>query len=326
MRRRDFIAGLGAGAAWLAAARAQQSAMPAIGWLDWRLPGAPRNFIDAFLSGLAEMGFAEGRNVAMEYRYAEDHAERLPILAAELVRRNVALIAAPSAQSATAARAATRTIPIVFTAGSDPIEIGLVPSLNRPGGNVTGVNIMAIDIAGKRLDLLRKLVPTAEAIALLSGTPNSNYTRAEIRDVQSAAAVLGVRLLVLNAAFAHEIEAAFATLVAQRVGALLIGASTLLDAARGQIIVLAARHAIPTMFFYSPAVEEGGLLSYGSDVAEALRQAGVYAGRILKGEKPGELPVARSIKFELVINLKTAKALGLTIPETLLATADEVIQ
>jgi putative tryptophan/tyrosine transport system substrate-binding protein len=326
MRRREFIVGLAgvAGCPW--ATRAQQSGVPVIGWLDWRLARAPRNFIDAFLSGLGEMGFAEGRNVAMEYRYAEDHAERLPMLATELVRRNVTLIAAPSAQSATAARDATRTIPIVFTAGSDPVEIGLVTSLNRPGGNVTGVNIMAIDIAGKRLDLLRKLVPAAETIALLSGTPSSNYTRAEMRDVQSAAAMLGVRLLVLNAAFAPEIEAAFATLVAQHVGALLIGASTPLDAARTQIIALAARHAIPTMFFYSPAVPEGGLLSYGSDVAEAFRHAGTYAGRILKGEKPADLPVVRSVKFEFVINLQTAKTLGLTIPETLLATADEVIQ
>jgi putative tryptophan/tyrosine transport system substrate-binding protein len=199
MRRREFIAGLGGAAAWPLAAPAQQAALPVIGWLDWRLARAPRNFIDAFLSGLAEMGFAEGRNVSLEYRYAEDHAERLPMLAAELVRRNVALIAAPSAQSATAARAATRSIPIVFTAESDPVEIGLVPSLNRPGGNVTGVNIMAIDIAGKRMDLLRKLMPTAETVALLSGTSSSNYTRAEMRDVQSAAATLGVRLLLLNA-------------------------------------------------------------------------------------------------------------------------------
>jgi putative tryptophan/tyrosine transport system substrate-binding protein len=326
MRRREFIAGLGSVTAWPLAGRTQQSAVPVIGWLDWRLPGAPRDFIEAFMVGLAEKGFAEGRNVAMEYRYAEDHAERLPMLAAELVRRNVALIVAPSAQSATAAGAATQTIPIIFTAGSDPVEIGLVPSLNRPGGNVTGVNIMAIDIAGKRLDLLRKLVPTAESVALLSGSPNSNYTRAEIRDVQSAAAALGVRLLVLNAAFAHEIEAAFATLVGQHVGALLIGASTPLDAARRQIIALAARHAIPTMFFYGAAVPEGGLLSYGSDVAEAFRQAGAYAGRILQGEKPGELPVVRSIKFEFVINLQTAKALGLQIPPTVLALADRVIE
>jgi putative ABC transport system substrate-binding protein len=242
-----------------------------------------------------------------------------------LVQRNVAVIVAPTGGTATIAQAATRTIPIVFVAGGDPIELGLVTSFNRPSANLTGINILASDIAGKRLDLLRKLMPTAETVALLT-RDGGGVLRAEMKDVESAAAALGVRVLVLKGESAPEIEKAFATLMAQRARALLISVSVRLDEARAQIIELAALHAIPTMFFYSPAVLEGGLLSYGPDVAGAMRQAGVYAGRILKGEKPGELPVVRSAKFELAINLQTAKRLGLTIPPTLLALADRVIE
>jgi putative ABC transport system substrate-binding protein len=276
------------------------------------------------------MGFAEGRNVSIIPRYAEGNAERQPALAADLVSHRVAVIVVPAnTASVLAAKAVTQTIPIVFVMGGDPVELGVVASLNRPGSNVTGINIQSTDTAGKRLELLRKLVPTAKSIALLTGRNPAPFNQAETRAIESAASALGVRLVVLTAgaeSMSADLVAAFAAIVEQQAGGLLISANVNLDAARDQIISLAARYAIPTMFFYSRSVVAGGLMSYGPDITEAYRQAGVYAGRILKGENPADLPVARSDKFELVLNLKTARALGLTVPEALLATADRVIE
>jgi putative tryptophan/tyrosine transport system substrate-binding protein len=329
MKRREFIAGVGSAVAWPLAARAQQSALPTIGWLD---PQTPRDIIDGIRQGLAEIGFAEGRNVSIISRYGG--VEQLPALAADLVRQKVAVVIAPTGDAALAAKAATQTIPVVFVMGGDPVEAGLVASLNHPGSNVTGINVRGTDISGKRLELLSKLVPAAERIALLSSGPPPGrgltaFIQAETEAIESAANTLGVRLLVLRASAASmsaDLEAAFNAMVEQRVGALLISASVNLDAAHDQIILLAARCAIPTMLFSRSAALAGGLMSYGSDIRDANRQAGVYVGRILKGEKPADLPVVRSDKFQLVFNLKTAKALGLTIPSNLLALADEVIE
>jgi putative ABC transport system substrate-binding protein len=274
---------------------------------------------------LAETGYVEGRNVVVEYRWAENHDDRLPALAADLVRRGVAVIIALGTPGALAAKAATQTIPIVFRAGSDPVEIGLVASFNRPAGNITGIANLSAYIVSKRLALLHELFPAA-TIATLVNPGNPRFTQVEIRDLQAAASVLGVRIQVLNGATPSDIERAFATLVKQRAGALLISADAWFFTARDQITALAARYAIPTMFFDRTSATAGGLLSYGFDQRDVNHQVGVYVGRILKGQKPADLPVIQPTKFELVINLKTAKALGLTIPETLLATADEVIQ
>jgi putative ABC transport system substrate-binding protein len=308
-------------------ARAQQLAFPVIGWLDSQSPEPEREFLlPTFRKGLAESGYVEGRNVIVEYHWAENDNDRLSALAADLVRRRVAVIVAPSTSSALAAKAETQSIPIVFRIGTDPVALGLVASLNRPAGNLTGVTGLSAEIAPKRLALLHEVVPAIASIAMLVNPGNPSGVQAETKDLQSAAHVLGVRVLVLNGATESDIAAAFATLVEQQVGALLISADSFFATASHQIISLAARYAIPTMFYLRPAVAAGGLLSYGVDVREGLRQEGLYAGRILKGEKPADLPVVQPTKFELVINLKTAKALGLTIPETLLATADEVIQ
>jgi putative ABC transport system substrate-binding protein len=326
MRRREFIAGLGTAAAWPLVARAQQAALPVIGWLDSQSPEAMRHLLPAFRKGLAEIGYVEGRNVIVEYRWAENDNDRLSAFAADLVRRQVAIIVVPTTSSALAAKAATQTIPIVFDMGSDPVALGLVASLNRPTGNVTGVSILAAEIAPKRLALLRELVPAIASIAMLVNPANPSFAQAETKDLQTAARVLGVRVLVLNGGTENDIAAAFATLVEQQVSALLMSADSFFYTARDQITSLAARYAIPTMFFDRASVAAGGLLSYGANLSDATRLAGVYAGRILKGDKPADLPVQQSTKFELVINLKTAKALGLTVPETLLATADEVIQ
>jgi putative ABC transport system substrate-binding protein len=327
MRRRQFIAGLGSAAAWPVVARAQQAAMPVIGWLDFFSPETGRESIPGFQQGLAEIGYIEGRNVAFDYRWADSHNDRLPTLAADLVRRRVAVIVALGTSAALAAKAATETIPIVFRAGSDPVEIGLVASFNRPSRNLTGIANLSAYMVSKRLALLHELSPTA-TIATLVNPANSRFTQIETRDLQAAAGVLGVRMLVLNGGTASDIARAFATLVEQQAGALLIGsdASFLASSSRDQITSLAARYAIPTMFYEKASVAAGGLLSYGASFHELNRQVGLYAGRILKGEKAGDLPVLQPTKFDLVINLKTAKALGLTIPETLLATADEVIQ
>ena len=326
MRRRTFIAGLGSAAAWPVVARAQQAAIPVVGWLDNQSPETEREFLPAFRMGLAETGYVEGRNVIVEYHWAENDNDRLSALAADLVRRHVALIVASGTSSALAAKAATQTIPIVFSTGGDPVALGLVASLNRPTGNLTGIATLSTDIAPKRLALLHEVVPAIASIAMLVNPGNPSVVQAETKDLQSAAHVLGVRVLVLNGGSESDIAAAFATLVEQQVGALLISADSFFYAARHQIISLAARYAIPTMFSNRAYVAAGGLLSYGGDGSGRSRQVGLYAGRILKGEKPADLPVVQPTKFELAINLKTAKTLGLTIPETLLATADEVIQ
>jgi putative tryptophan/tyrosine transport system substrate-binding protein len=325
MRRREFIAGLGSVVAWPLAARGQQPAVPTIGWLDSQSPEAARESVPAFKQGLAETGYVEGRNVAVEYRWAENDSDRLPALAADLVRRRVAAIVALGTPSALAAKAAIQTIPIVFRVGADPVEIGLVASFNRPGGNLTGIANVGAYIVSKRLALLHELLPTV-MIATLVNPANPRFAQIETRDLQAAAGVLGVRMLVLNGGTPSDIAQAFATLVERQAGALLISSDALFMASRDQITSLAARYAIPTMFVDSASAAAGALLSYGSDLLEVNRQVGLYAGRILKGEKPADLPVVQPTKFELVINLETARALGLTIPETLLATADEVIQ
>jgi putative ABC transport system substrate-binding protein len=326
VKRREFIAGLGSAVAWPLAARAQQSVFQIIGWLHTWSPQTTRDFAPAFFRGLSEMGFGEGRNVAVEHRWAEGHVDRQAALAADLVRRGVAVIVADSTISARFVKDATQTIPIVFVAGGNPVEFGLVASFNRPGGNLTGITLLGPDLSAKRLELLHKLAPAAASIAILAGRADSQYTKAETRDWQSAARFLGVRVQVYNVENRNEIPAAFATLIEQQAGAVLTTSNFVFRDAPDQIITLAARHAIPTMFFDSAPVMAGALSSYGPDYVDAYYQAGRYAGRILKGEKPADLPVMQPTKFEFVINLRTAKALGLTLPETLLATADEVIQ
>jgi putative ABC transport system substrate-binding protein len=326
LRRREFIAALGGAAALPLAARAQQQTKPTIGWLSTRPGVPPRDTIDAFRRGLAEIGFLEGRDVTVEYPTAESRLEQLPSLAADLIRRRVAVIFAASGNSALAAKAATRTIPVVFVVGDDPVGLGLVASINRPGGNLTGVVNLEAEIAAKRLELLHKSVPATESIALLVGRADSPYDQAEARNVQSAARTLGLRLLVFNITTDNELAAAFATLVERQAGAVLLGGAGLLASRADQIISVAARHALPTMFAYGAAVRQGGLLSYGPVISELIRQAGAYTGRILKGEKPSDLPVQFSTRFEFIINLKTARALRLEIPPLLLALADGIIE
>jgi putative tryptophan/tyrosine transport system substrate-binding protein len=327
MRRRELILTLaGAALASPLAARAQQPAMPTVAWLDFGSPEGAREAVPAFQRGLEDIGYVDGRNVVIEYDWAEGHSDRLQALAADLARRQVAVIVASGTPSALAVKEATKTIPVVFRMGSDPVELGLVASLNRPGGNLTGLASRAADITAKRLALLHELIPAVSSIGMLVNPANPNYARAETRDLHSAAHTLGVRVLVLNGGSESDIAAAFATLVEQRAGALLVSADTFFYGTRDQIVSLAARHAIPTMFFESASVAAGGLLSYGPDLVDANHQAGVYTGRILRGEKPADLPIVQPTKFELMINLKTAKALGLTVPANLLAQADEVIE
>lgn len=321
MRRRDVIAGLGSAAACPLIVRAQQTKLPVIG----RLIAATLSpaFLAAFRQGLAEHGYVEGRNVAVLDRLAEGEYDRLPALAAELVRQNVAvLVTTPTTPAALAAQAATRTIPIVFIIGTNPVEYGLVRSLARPGGNITGVTGLVAEINAKRLDLLHELVPTASLIAVIANPLNV----AEIEGVERAAAVIGVRLLILRVSNLKEVEEAFATLVAQRAGALLVSGDPTFFAWRERLATLAARHGVPAIYLYREIVETGGLMSYALNFVEAYRTVGAYAARILNGEKPGDLPVQQSSKFEFVINLKAAKALGLVVPPELLARADEVIE
>jgi len=327
MRRRDFIIFLaGAMAAWPLAARAQQKAMPVIGVLHTGSPGpsfAP--FMAAFRQGLSEAGYVEGQNLAIEYRWAEGHYDRLPALAADLVGRKVDLIMASSPPSALAAKSATSTIPIVFRSGADPVADGLVASLARPGGNLTGVSFVADELTAKRLELLSELVPRAGVIALLMN-PNNATAERIIRDVQEAARTKGLQLHVLKASSESEIDTAFASLVQLHAGALVVGADPFLTGRREQLVALASRHAVPSIYAWREFAASGGLISYGPSLTSAFRLVGTYAGKVLKGAKPADLPVQQPTKFELVINLKTAKALGLTIAQSLLVRADEIIQ
>jgi putative ABC transport system substrate-binding protein len=327
MKRRAFISLLGGVAAWPLAARAQQPTMPVIGVLDARSPGAIENPLRAFREGLKDAGYVEGENVALAYRWADNQIDRLPALAAELVQRRVAIIAAPGGPvSAFAAKAATATIPIVFIVNEDPVRLGLVASLARPGGNATGINIFAAEVAAKRLDLLRELVPGATRVGVLVNPANATSTESTLRDVAAAARISGLQIKVLNAGTSREIEAAFASFVGERPDALFVGAEPYFYSRRFQLAVLAARHTIPATYSQRDFAEAGGLMSYGTSLMDAYRQIGLYAGRILKGAKPADLPVVQASKFELVINLPTVRALGLEVPPPLLARADEVIE
>jgi len=318
--RREFISRLGA-AGWPLLVRAQQQTKPIVVWLDARPGLPPREGIEGFHRGLAEVGLSEGRDVTIEYHTADGHPERLPALAADLVRRRPAAIIAAQGFTASAAKAATRDIPIIFIAGTDPVEFGLVASLNRPGGNLTGVVLL-----GAAVELVHKAVPAAETIALWVGPADVPLDQAETRYMQSAARTLGLRLLVFNITTDTEMAPVFTTLAEHKAGAMVVGGGVIVNAKRDQILSHAARFALPTMFAYSADVRAGGLLSYGPDIIDVVRQMGAYTGRILKGEKPADLPVVQPTKFEFVINTKTARALGLTLPPTLLALADEVIE
>jgi putative ABC transport system substrate-binding protein len=323
VRRREFITLLGgAAAAWPLAARSQQP-QPVIGFLRSTSLAASTPMIAGFRQGLTTAGFNEGQNVAIEYRYADDQLERLPGLVAELIRLPVAVIVA-NVNAALAAKAATTTVPIVFATGSDPVVDGLVASLNRPGGNVTGVSFVA-GLGAKRLEMLRQLVPTASTIAMLVGI-ETLVARIERRDVELAAQALGQQLIIAPISSAGELDGAFTSIVGRGARALLVGTGPLLTSNRERVVALAVRHAIPAIYALRESVEAGGLMSYGASIVEAYRQVGIYAGRVLKGEKPADLPVMQSTKFDLVINLKAAKALGLEVPPTLLAVADEVIE
>jgi putative ABC transport system substrate-binding protein len=322
MRRRDFIAVMtGAVAMWPLAARAQQ-AMPVVGYLRSAPP--LQNLVVGLRNGLKEAGFVEGQNVAVEYRHADNQLDRLPALVAELVRRPVAVIVANSL-AALAAKAATTTIPIVFASGADPVTDGLVPNLNRPGGNVTGITFFGGMVGAKRLALLRQFLPKARLIAVLVH-PNTVSTEAERTEILAAARSVGQDLIVLDVSSAGDLERAFATAIERGAGAILIGSGSYMNSHRRRTAALAARHALPAMHFQREFPELGGLMSYGSSQSDAYREAGVYAGRILKGEKPGDLPVVQATKFEFVINLKTAKTLGLEFHPQLLGIADEVIE
>jgi putative tryptophan/tyrosine transport system substrate-binding protein len=328
MRRRQFIRLLGgAAAAWPLAARAQQAAMPVVGFLSAEWPDLFADRLRVFHDGLRETGYVEGRNLAIEYRWAEGRNDRLPALAAELVRRQVSVIVtAGSTPAALAARAATTTIPTVFYLGADPVEAGLVTSLSRPGGNLTGVVTLNVEIAPKRLELLHELVPTTTIIAALINPTTPVLAETLTRDLQTAARTLGLQLHLLQASSEREIDTAFATLDQLRAGGLVIGADALFNSRSEQLAALALRHAVPAIYQYREFVSAGGLMSYGTTVADTYRPLGVYTGRILKGEKPAELAVQQATKLELIINMKTAKALGITVPLPLVGRADEVIE
>ena len=325
MRRREFITLVGVTTAWPLAARAQQPAMPVIGFLR-STPAAGFEFlVNAFRQGLNEAGFVEGKNVAIEYRWADNQQDRLPELAADLVRRQVAAIVGAGTPAAQASKAATTTTPVVFVSGADPVRIGLVSRLNRPGGNITGVVFTVVALAAKLLGMLAELVPTASVIAVLRD-PNGPDVEGESRGLEEAGRAIGRQILMVNAANEREFHAAFAKVVQAGAGGLLIGASPFLLSQRRQLVALAGRHALPTMYNQREFVEVGGLISYGPSQSDAFRRAGVYVGRILKGENAGDLPVELATKFELVINLGTAKALGFDIPPLLLARADDVFE
>jgi ABC-type uncharacterized transport system substrate-binding protein len=324
IERRKFLATLGGAAAWPLGSRAQQPAMPVIGFIDAASAAERTDFMAAFRQGLAEGGYVEGQNVAIEYRWAEGRYDRLPELAADLVRRRVSVIATPATTpAALAAKAATTTIPIVFGVGGDPVHLGLVASLNRPGSNATGVNFFTIELMAKRMQLLRELVPGAKRVAVLVN-PTDRSNESTLRDVETA--VIGQQVLAFEAATGREIDAAFESLERKKVDALFVAGGAFYAARRVQLAVLAARYAVPATYSQRTFVEAGGLMSYGTNLADTWRQVGLYTARILKGAKPTDLPVVQSSKFELVINLNTARALRFEVPPTLLASADEVIE
>jgi len=325
MKRRDFIALLGGAlGAWPLGARAQQAAMPVVGFVRSESLADATNLVTAFRNGLKEAGFIEGQNVSVEYRSGEGQREQLQSVVAELIRRPVSVIAGNSV-AMLAAKAATATIPVVFASGGDPVQQGLVASLNRPGGNVTGIVFLSGTLGTKRLELLHQIAPKATAIGMLAN-PNTTETETEQTDVQAAAQAIGMQLIVADVSSDRDIEPALAALVQRGIGALLVGAGGFMTSHRERIVALATRHALPAMYGLREFVAAGGLMSYGTSITDAFRQVGVYTGRILKGEKPADLPVMQTTKFELVLNLKTAKTLGLAIPPSLLALADEVIE
>jgi putative ABC transport system substrate-binding protein len=324
MKRRDFITLIGGAAAWPLAARAQQP-LPVIGFLNGASPEKYEPFVNAFLQGLKETGYTESQNVIIEYRWADGQFDRLPAMAADLVGRNATVIAAFAPPAALAAKAATSTIPIVFVTGFDPVKGGLVASLNRPGGNVTGVHVFLIGLESKRLGLLRELVPQAALMGLLIN-PRSPDSEAQSKALQAAARAIGQQIMVVEAGSDGEFDAAFTALAERRVGALVVAADQFFTGRREQLLALTARYAMPAIYELREYAVAGGLMSYGTSLPEGYYQNGVYVGRILKGAKPADLPIVQSTKFELVINLKTAKSLGLKVPDKLLALADEVIE
>jgi len=328
MRRRELIALLGgAAAAWPLTARAQQVAIPVIGFLDPRSLEGVANRLRGLRQGLKETGYGEGENVTIEYRWAENQMDRLPELAADLVRRRVAVIIASGGRDAIlAAKAATTTTPVLFLTGEDPVRLGLIASLARPGGNLTGINFFNTELATKRLELLRELVPGAKRIAVLVNPIDTSNTDSTLRAIEPAARAIGLQIRVLNASTSREIDAAFATIGRDRPDAVFVGQTPFLNSRRVQLVQLAARHMVPASYPGREFTEVGGLMSYASDIADAYRQVGIYAGRILKGAKPADLPVVQATKFELVINAQTARMLGLDLPAQLLARTDEVIE
>jgi putative ABC transport system substrate-binding protein len=324
--RRTFVAALGGAAAWPLAARAQQAALPVVGFLNPAAPDATADRLRGFRQGLKDIGYVEGENVAIEYRWADGHSDRLPAMAAELVRQQVAVIAAMSGDAPLAAKAATKTIPIVFAVGEDPVQLGLVASLARPGGNLTGVNFFNYELVAKRLELLRELVPKAAHVAVLVNPTSTVNSETTVSEVEAAGRAMGLQIHILKASTSGEIDAAFATMVRERIDALFVGPDTFLNSRRVQLALLAARHAVPATYAQREYPEAGGLISYGTNITDAFHQVGVYVGRILKGAKPADLPVVQASKFELVINAQAARILDITIPQSLLTTADEVIE
>lgn len=327
MKRREFITLVGGAAVWPLAARAQQAGMPAIGFLNSQSPDGFTDRLRGFRRGLKDSGYVEGENVAIEYRWAENDLDRLPALAAELVRRQVAVIAAGGGiPPVRAAKAATTTIPIVFVAPEDPVRLGLVTSLGRPGGNATGVNFFTNELVAKTLGLLRELLPGVVRVAMLVNPANTSRAARIVADAEAAARPMGLQIQIFNASTSGEINAAFAEIARERPDAIFVGADPFFTTRRVQLAQLATRHAFPAAYFARDFAEAGGLMSYGTDISDAYRQLGVYTGRILKGAKPADMPVVQATKFELVINVETARMLGLTVPPSVLARADEVIE